>query len=139
MRKTASAAHRRVRPIVLAIALLTTHVPIRWVSGLLSGGGVVTVFLAALFGALMYFPIMTEVVLVKALLLLGMDVGAGMAILLTGPGLSLPTILLIRKAMPPRKLFAYVVLLVLLATAGACLFDAVLGEYICPCRFETSR
>jgi uncharacterized membrane protein YraQ (UPF0718 family) len=81
----------------------------------------------------MYFPILTEVPFVKMFLQLGMGVGPGLALLLTGPGLSLPGMIIVRQVLGTRKLLAYVGLMILGVTLTAWLFSVWMGDYLCPC------
>jgi uncharacterized membrane protein YraQ (UPF0718 family) len=81
----------------------------------------------------MYFPLLTEVIFVKAFLKMGMSVGPGLALLLTGPGLSLPTMLLVHKTLGLKKLSLYVLLVVVLSTGAGLLFATILGPYSCLC------
>ena len=137
-------------PAVLLIGLLYHYIPLDWIYrlGLVressSGGESVSginipisplsILGATVFGSLMYFPILTEVPFVKLLLGdFGVDVGPGLVILLTAPGLSLPGMIIVRKVMGTTRLLTYVGLLILLITLTGVLFSVFMGDYICPC------
>jgi len=120
-------------PAVFVIGILSRYVPLNWVYGLVGRNTLPSIFGATVFGSLMYFPILTEVPFVKMFLQLGMGVGPGLALLLTGPGLSLPGMLIVRKVLGTQRLLAYVGLLILLVTLTGWLFSAFIGDYICPC------
>ena len=89
--------------------------------------------IAAVSTKLMYFPILTEVAFTKAFLKLGMGVGPALAILLTGPGTSLPGMILIGRSIGWTKAVAYEALVVLATVAYAGLFAGEIGRYICAC------
>lgn len=92
-------------------------------------------FNAAVFGSVMYFPILTEVALTKALLKEEMiAVGPALAILLNGPGVSLPGAILLVKLFGWKKTLVYEVLEILLGTAVAFAFGRLYGQYVCPCQ-----
>ena len=113
---------------VLAIGLLARVVPLGALTGLLGSDGPLASFLAALFGALMYFPILSEVVLAKTLLVRGVAAGPVFALLLTGAGLSLPGLLLVRTVLGLRETLTYMALLVALGTGGGWAFGAAFGH-----------
>jgi len=120
-------------PAVLVIGLLSRYIPLHWVYALVGHNTLPSIFGATVFGALMYFPILTEVPFVKMFLQLGMGVGPGLALLLTGPGLSLPGMIIVRQVLGTRKLLAYVGLMILGVTLTAWLFSVWMGDYLCPC------
>jgi len=120
-------------PAVLIIGLIVTLTPVSAVLQWMGGKQGWTVLLASLFGSLMYFPMLAEVIFVKAFLKMGMSVGPGLALLLTGPGLSLPTLLLVYKTLGLKKVSLYMLLVVGLATAAGLLFAHLLGPYSCLC------
>jgi uncharacterized membrane protein YraQ (UPF0718 family) len=80
---------------------------------------------AALSGALMYFATLTEVPIVQGLLGSGMGKGPALALLLAGPAVSLPSILVLRSVMGTRKTAAFVSLTVVLSTITGMLYGAV--------------
>jgi len=132
-------------PAVLVIAVIINHIPIQWIMpsaanpdafvfGHPNGNRFPQVFVSTLFGGLMYFPLLTEVAFVKGMLKHDLAVGPAMALLLAGPGLSLPGLLLLHKILGPRKTAAYFLIMVLLVAAVAYAFGAAVGPYQCVCR-----
>ena len=121
-------------PAVLIIGFMAQKVPLsatRWLSGSNSIGANLA---TSLFGALMYFPILTEVAFVKALLkVTGMGIGPGMALLLTAPGLSLPGMIIVSREIGWKRLAVYVGCIVGLAFPTGMLFGSRWGAYICDC------
>ncbi len=80
---------------------------------------------AAVAGALMYFATLTEVPILRGLLDSGMGQGPALALLLAGPALSLPNMLVINSILGPRKTLTFVGLVVVMATASGLLFGAL--------------
>jgi hypothetical protein len=91
------------------------------------------ILIADVFGALMYFPILSEVAFTKAFLKSGMDVGPALAVLLTGAGLSLPGLFIISRAIGWGKSLAYEGIVVVIVALVCYLFSSEIGEYICEC------
>jgi len=92
------------------------------------GGNTPTGNLAAsVFGALMYFATLTEVPIVKALLDLGMGRGPALALLLAGPALSLPSMLVIRAIIGGKKALVYISLVVVFSAAAGFVFGLLVG------------
>jgi len=121
-------------PIIFAIALLAQLVPVRWVVSLWGRNSLGASLNASLFGSLMYFPILTEVPFVKALLKdLGMAPGPALSMLLTAPGLSLPGMAIVWRELGVWRLFVYWLLIVSLSTLAGWIFGVTIGNYICPC------
>lgn len=91
-------------------------IPNAWISRVVGGNSLAANFLAALTGAFMYFATLTEVPILQGLLGSGMGQGPALALLLAGPALSLPNMLVIRSIMGGRKTFVYCSLVVVMAT-----------------------
>ena len=70
----------------------------------------------------MYFATLTEVPILHGLIGNGMGKGPALALLLAGPALSLPNMLVIRSVMGTKKTFVYIVLVVIMATVTGMLF-----------------
>jgi len=102
-------------------------VPSSWVAGVVGGNSLGANFLASFVGALMYFATLTEVPILQTLLGSGMGQGPALALLLAGPALSLPSMLVINAYLGPRKTSAYVGLVVVMATATGWLYGAFAG------------
>ena len=99
-------------------------IPSRWITGLLGGNSLLANFFASIRGALMYFATLTEIPIVQGLLGAGMGQGPALALLLAGPSLSLPSILVIAGELGWKKTLTYVGLVVVLSTAAGMLFGA---------------
>ena len=82
---------------------------------------------ASVAGALMYFATLTEVPILRGLLDSGMGKGPALALLLAGPALSLPNMLVIRSVMGTKKTVVFVALVVTMATVSGLIFGAVWG------------
>jgi len=89
----------------------------RWVGDNSAGANLV----ASVVGTFWYFATLTEIPITQALMKLGMHNGPVLALLLAGPALSLPNILVIRKVMGNAKTTVFVVLVVVMSTiVGIC-------------------
>ena len=100
-------------------------IPSEWVSAAVGGNSLLANFLASLLGAFMYFATLTEVPIVQGLIGSGMGKGPALALLLAGPALSLPSMLVINTVLGPRKTFAFVSLVVVFSTICGVLFGAI--------------
>ena len=97
-------------------------VPSGWVAGLVGGNSLWANFFAAVVGAFMYFATLTEVPILQGLIGAGMGKGPALALLLAGPALSLPNMLVIRSIMGTTKTVVFVLLVVVMATATGMLY-----------------
>lgn len=84
-----------------------------------------TNFFAAFAGALMYFATLTEVPILRGLLDSGMGQGPALALLLAGPALSLPSMLVINSILGPKKTLTFVALVVVMATISGMIFGII--------------
>jgi uncharacterized membrane protein YraQ (UPF0718 family) len=100
-------------------------IPTQWIAGLLGGNSLLANFFASLSGALMYFATLTEIPIVQGLLGAGMGQGPALALLLAGPSLSLPSILVISGELGWKKTLVYVGLVVALSTVAGMVFGAI--------------
>jgi uncharacterized membrane protein YraQ (UPF0718 family) len=91
-------------------------IPNEWISALVGGNSVFSNFFASVVGAFMYFATLTEVPIIQGLLASGMGKGPALALLLAGPSLSLPNMLVIREVMGTKKTVVFVVLVIIMAT-----------------------
>ena len=91
-------------------------IPSGWVVGLVGGNSLWANFFAAVVGAFMYFATLTEVPILQGLIGAGMGKGPALALLLAGPALSLPNMLVIRSIMGTKKTLVFVLLVVVTAT-----------------------
>lgn len=101
---------------VFVVGVIGKLLPQQWVENWLGGSGVFASFLATVIGQIMYFATMTEAPFIHKMLGLGMGKGPALALLLTGPGMSLPNILAIIKVFGLKKSLVYVMLICVLGT-----------------------
>ncbi len=99
--------------------------PSEWVSNLVGGNSLFSNFFASVFGAFMYFATLTEIPILQGLLKNGMGQGPALALLLAGPALSLPNMLVIQNVIGTQKTVVYVVLVIVMATASGLLYGAL--------------
>lgn len=97
-------------------------IPSEWISSLLGGNSFGANAFAAVAGALMYFATLTEIPVVQGLLGSGMGKGPALALLLAGPALSLPNMLVIRAVLGTRKTLAFIALTVVLSSLTGWMF-----------------
>jgi uncharacterized membrane protein YraQ (UPF0718 family) len=100
-------------------------IPTGWVASLVGGNSILSNFIAAISGAFMYFATLTEVPIIQGLLGAGMGKGPALALLLAGPSLSLPSMLVIGGELGWKKTGVYVLLVVVLSTAAGLLFGMI--------------
>ena len=101
-------------------------IPSEWVASAVGGEGWMATFWASLAGALMYFATLTEIPIVEGLQGAGMGNGPALALLLAGPALSLPNMLVIRTVLGTRKTLTYVLLVVAFSTFAGVLLGPML-------------
>ena len=110
---------------VFAAGIIMVLVPATVVTTYVGGNSLLANFVASFLGALMYFATLTEVPIIRAFMDLGMGKGPALALLLAGPALSLPNMLVIRSIMGTQKTLIYVALVVVLATISGYIFGLV--------------
>ena len=97
-------------------------IPNEWIEWAVGGTSLLSNFFASFTGAFMYFATLTEVPIIQGLLALGMGKGPALALLLAGPSLSLPNMLVIRGVMGTKKTAVYVALVIVMATISGFVF-----------------
>ncbi len=97
-------------------------IPSQWISGLVGGNSLWANLFASVVGAFMYFATLTEVPILQGLLGAGMGKGPALALLLAGPALSLPNMLVIRSVLGTKKTIVFVVLVITMATISGLIF-----------------
>jgi uncharacterized membrane protein YraQ (UPF0718 family) len=100
-------------------------IPRGWIASLVGGNSPGANLFASMAGALMYFATLTEVPILEGLLKAGMGKGPALALLLAGPALSLPNMLVIRSVLGTKKTGAFVALVVLLSTVAGLLYGSI--------------
>ena len=102
-------------------------IPSEWVVKAVGGNSLFSNFFASLAGAFMYFATLTEVPILQGLIGAGMGKGPALALLLAGPALSLPSMLVIRSVMGTKKTVVFVALVVVMATATGMVYGVIFG------------
>jgi uncharacterized membrane protein YraQ (UPF0718 family) len=100
-------------------------IPNEWVSSLVGGNSLLSNFFASIVGAFMYFATLTEVPILQGLIAAGMGKGPALALLLAGPSLSLPNMLVIRSVIGTQRTAVYVVLVVIMATVSGLIYGSI--------------
>jgi len=91
-------------------------IPYNWISKFVGGNSLLSNFYSAIIGAFMYFATLTEIPILQSLLGAGMGKGPALALLLAGPALSLPNMLVINSILGFKKTFFYIFYVVILST-----------------------
>lgn len=97
-------------------------IPKDWVNNIVGGNSLLSNFIASIVGTFMYFATLTEIPIIQGFLNAGMGKGPALALFLSGPSLSLPSILVIRKILGNEKTFVYVILVIVLSTLAGFIF-----------------
>lgn len=113
--------------VLVAGLLLGRHgseglIPSQWVGGLVGGNSLWANLFASVIGAFMYFATLTEVPILQGLLGAGMGKGPALALLLAGPAISLPNMLVIRSVIGTKKTVVFVSLVIVMATISGIIF-----------------
>jgi uncharacterized membrane protein YraQ (UPF0718 family) len=101
-------------------------IPSDWISGLVGGNSIAANLFAAVSGAFMYFATLTEVPIVQGLVGSGMGAGPALALLLAGPALSLPSMLVLNSIIGLKKTATYVSLVIVMATFSGWIFGVLI-------------
>ena len=121
----------QIFPILLAgvfiAGIIKYFLPQSVVETWVGGNSLRSNFLASISGALMYFSTLTEVPIIKALMDLGMGKGPALTLLLAGPSLSIPSMIVIGRIMGAKKTLTYVALVVIMATFTGMAFGYFFG------------
>ena len=100
-------------------------IPEHYISDLLGGNSFMANFFASIFGAFMYFATLTEIPIIQGLLANGMGKGPALTLLLAGPALSLPNMLVIRSVIGNKKTLYYIILVIIMASISGMIFGAI--------------
>lgn len=100
-------------------------IPEQWVQSLLGGNSIWANLIASVAGALMYFATLTEVPILQGLLGAGMGKGPALALLLAGPALSLPNMLVIGSIMGVKKTATFCGIIVIMSTIAGMIYGAL--------------
>jgi len=102
-------------------------IPEHYIQGLVGGNSFWANLFASVAGALMYFATLTEVPILQGLIGAGMGKGPALALLLAGPALSLPNMLVIGGVMGVKKTFVFCFIIVVLSTIAGMIYGSVGG------------
>ncbi len=102
-------------------------IPEQWIANLVGGNAPAASLVASIAGALMYFATLTEVPIMQGLIGAGMGNGPALALLLAGPSLSLPSMLVISGELGWRKTVIYIGLVVTLSTTAGVVYGSIVG------------
>lgn len=111
---------------VFVVGFISALLPDKQIAALVGDNSLSANFIASLVGALFYFATLTEVPIVQALMEHGMARGPALALLLAGPALSLPNMLVLAKVMGVKKTLAFSAIIVVVATGVGMLYGATL-------------
>lgn len=100
-------------------------IPNSWIAATVGGNSVMSNFFASVVGAFMYFATLTEVPIIQGLLASGMGKGPALALLLAGPSLSLPNMIVIRGIMGTRKTVVFVSLVIIMSTITGIIYGSM--------------
>ncbi len=97
-------------------------IPAHWVTAAVGGNSFTSNLLASVVGAFMYFATLTEIPILQGLMSSGMGKGPALALLLAGPALSLPNMLVIRSVMGTQKTIVFTCLVISMATVSGLVY-----------------
>lgn len=100
-------------------------IPKEWIANLVGGNSLFSNFFASITGAFMYFATLTEIPILQGLISGGMGKGPALALLLAGPALSLPNMLVIRSVIGTQKTLVYVSLVVMMSTLTGLIYGSL--------------
>ncbi|HNT28705.1 MAG TPA: permease, partial [bacterium] len=100
-------------------------IPNEWVAAVVGGNSFFANFFASIVGAFMYFATLTEVPIVQGLMGSGMGKGPALSLLLAGPALSLPNMLVIRSVIGTKMTVVFVTLVIVMATVTGMIYGAL--------------
>ncbi|MCB9078388.1 MAG: permease [Anaerolineaceae bacterium] len=128
---------KQILPLLLAGVLISGFllgrpgheglIPSTWVAWAVGGNSLWANFVASFLGAFMYFATLTEVPILQGLLGSGMGKGPALALLLAGPALSLPNMLVIRSILGAQKTVVFVTLVIMMATISGLIYGTFFG------------
>lgn len=119
--------------VVAGFLLGSTHdgksipgiIPNEWIYWAVGGNSIFSNLFASVVGAFMYFATLTEVPILQGLISSGMGKGPALALLLAGPSLSLPNMLVIRRVLGTKKTIVYVALVIIMATISGLIYGSL--------------
>lgn len=112
---------------VFVVGFVSVLLPEKQVANWVGDNSITANLVASVIGAFWYFATLTEIPITQALMKLGMHKGPVLALLLAGPALSLPNILVIRKVMGNVKTIVFILLVVVMSTVAGIFFGTFWG------------
>ena len=106
------------------VGFVSVLIPEKQVAQLVGDNSLRANLVASVVGTFWYFATLTEIPITQALMGLGMHKGPALALLLAGPAMSLPNILVIRKVMGNHKTLVFILLVILMSTLTGIVFGA---------------
>jgi len=103
-------------------------IPSNWISSFVGGNSLRANFFASIVGAFMYFATLTEIPILQGLIGSGMGQGPALALLLAGPAISLPNMLVIRAVIGTKKTVVYVTLVVIMSTFSGIIYGRIVNQ-----------
>jgi hypothetical protein len=100
-------------------------IPEHWISHSVGGNSIGANLVASVIGAFMYFATLTEIPILQGLMSNGMGNGPALALLLAGPALSLPNMLVIRGVLGNKKTAIYILLVIILSTLAGIIYGGI--------------
>jgi len=97
-------------------------IPSTWIADLVGGNSLAANLFASVAGALMYFATLTEIPILQGLMGAGMGKGPALALLLAGPALSLPNMIVIRQVMGTKRTFVFILLVIFLSASAGVIY-----------------
>jgi len=110
---------------VFVAGFLMPLLPQALIEQLVGQNSVIGNLIASIFGAFMYFATLTEIPIMQALIAKGMASGPALALLLSGPSLSLPSMIVVRRVLGTKKTAVYVTLVILYSTIAGSIFGSL--------------
>jgi len=112
---------------VFVVGFVGYLLPAKYVAALVGDNSISANFVASVIGAFWYFATLTEIPITQTLIKLGMAPGPALALLLAGPALSLPNMLVLIKVMGWKKTMAFCLIIAIIATATGMLYGHLVG------------
>ncbi|MBW1987829.1 MAG: permease [Deltaproteobacteria bacterium] len=112
---------------VFVVGFVGYLLPAKYVAALVGDNSISANFVASVIGAFWYFATLTEIPITQTLIKLGMAPGPALALLLAGPALSLPNMLVLIKVMGWKKTLAFCLIIAIIATATGMLYGHLVG------------
>jgi uncharacterized membrane protein YraQ (UPF0718 family) len=107
---------------VFAAGFIMPFLPQELIEKIVGSNSIISNLISSIFGAFMYFSTLTEIPILQALIAKGMSQGPALALLLSGPSLSLPNMLVVRKVLGTKKTVAYVLLVIIYSAIAGLIF-----------------